>query len=205
MTISLRATAVHEVGHWAVSRAFGVKVLRVTVVTSPGRSGAVEFCEPEDLRELELLAASASANEGGARDLRRVDSAAVALAISVAGACAEQVAGYQPPREWSEGSDVDQEEEAAAEIAEAVGAPPDWAHYFRFQVAESVRSYLMQRWGLIDQLAKKLLEQGTLSGDQMDALIDPKRLLPAPDLDPVRNKARFLLRRYGARRVSCPP
>ena len=190
MSLMLRGTALHEAGHALLATSLGVPVAVATVEPTAWSRGHVEWGKGwrADAPSPPLF----DPNDNFPAIL--VYGVLIDLAITAAGPCAEALL-FDAQQEWRPNNDVDQEENAAIALCEAVGAPLGWAGYVRTVVRDCVQAYLRSHTAALEVLAEALIAHRTLNGEQVDALLLDHDL-PAVDLAKATELARGLFRRH---------
>jgi ATP-dependent Zn protease len=151
------ATAYHQAGHAIVGAIRGRSPESVTIVRQGGTAGQTQFfddCRPEFNRYL-----------GGSPEKR--DYIETRILIALAGTIAHDL--RFPAHVRDSGDEYDEERARALIVENAVWADSCRDSYFR-QLQETVRGVLQTNWPWVEAVARALIDDKTISGEELSRL-----------------------------------
>jgi ATP-dependent Zn protease len=161
-TRPLTATAYHEAGHAVASRDLGLGVRRVTIKPNP-KTGTGGICKAGSA----LKRRHNPESDDGDRNRMRMECDVVAL---LAGQEAE--AHFRGRYNFG-GARVDREganDLLSYFVSPGRGPQEEFRTYFKL-LRLRTRRLVLHRWPMIQEVAKRLLERETLSGDEVEQAI----------------------------------
>jgi hypothetical protein len=162
-----RSTAYHEAGHAVAAIAQGVAVRSSTIAPDKQEGYAGRVRHGDLTRRVNIEADNSPSTRS--RIERRI-------VVALAGTAAQRRYDRRSWRSFHSSSDY----EMAANLADAVSSSPAASEAFLKWLAVATDDLIAARWVEVEKIAKALLEEKTLSGARIPALILPSTIAIAP-------------------------
>ncbi len=154
--VECEATAFHEAGHAIVASYLGFPVSRLTIIPDDTTDGMSEYLNPLQGLDLEFDESDDA--------LRRKECAVM---IWLAGSIAQCLWDSESLNPHHSLPDYKQ----AVDIATSIHVPEHDPERYIEQLNAETKKILMNRWSVVERLARKLLTCTTMSGEEVAAVL----------------------------------